>query len=347
MGKQDRGNNKLRRPQHRQHVSDAADYGGKALAHELAEQGLYIKEITGDGNCLFRSLADQLGEVNTHGQIRHDVVQYLRQCKEEFTVFIEEDYDRYLDRMANDGVYGDNLEIVAYSRVQNKAIKIYQPGLTYVVFPEGKDAEDYESSDMLHIVYHSYEHYSSVRNEDGPHEGPSRVQPKATILPRQTSRKDDEPPSDLEKICLASVPDVELVQVRTAMKQFHGNVNAAIEHLLEEQSARDGETGCEDMIQSSLLDDPEVQSAQSEVVENDLTNAAMLNTHSQESNKVVDILPEQVSARSTRKLSAREKKMEAKKIQKAAARDRKRKGKAHVAEEQNQDNQAQVKMISI
>ncbi|CCG82188.1 Predicted protein [Taphrina deformans PYCC 5710] len=347
MGKKERHNDKSHKRHRLHHVPDAADYGGKALEHELAAQGLYIKEITGDGNCLFRSLADQVGEPNSHAQIRHNVVHYLRQCKDEFSLFVEEDYDKYLDRMFNDGVYGDNLEIVAYSRLKDKAIKIYQPGLAYAVLPEGKTAQDYRSNEMLHIAYHSYEHYSSVRNKDGPHEGPSQVQPKATSVPDPAQRPPDAAPSDLEKICLASVPGVELSAVRHAMADCQGNVNAAIEQLLERQSEAEAENALAESIQQSTLGDAEIESAKIESAENDLIESAMLKTAKQKSETPTELVSKDARVKPGKRPSAREKKEEAKKAQKAAARERKRLGKAHVAEQQSSTQADSGKMISI
>ena len=208
--------------------SGTGDFDSKELEHELACQGLYIKDITGDGNCLFRSFSDQLGEVNTHAQIRHDVVKYLRAHKDEYQYFVEEDYDTYLDRMANDGVYGDNLEIVAFSKVFDRPVKVYQPGMAYVVQP---DDQVPSTGDMIHLAYFSWEHYASIRNRDGPHDGAPQIVVKKTDVAREVPTG----PSDLETICLASAPGADPPHVRKLLKEFRGNVNFVVDRLLEEQ----------------------------------------------------------------------------------------------------------------
>lgn len=219
-----------------QHTPDAADYGIKELEHELAGQGLYIKDITGDGNCLFRSLSDQLGESNTHDQIRFEVVEYLRAHKDEFSVFIEEDYDTYVDRMGNNGVYGGNVELVAFSRAYQKHLKIYQPGLSYIISPSD-DSTGEIVGEMLHIIYHSFEHYSSVRMKDGPHDGKPKIFLKKTDVAPMPVRGDNDPPSDLEKLCLSGIPETNLTEVRQEMRHHKGNVNAVIDSLIKRYSS--------------------------------------------------------------------------------------------------------------
>lgn len=346
MGRREGSRSTRGKEQVHQYSSDPADHGLKTLEHELATQGLYIKDITGDGNCLFRSLADQIGEPNTHGQIRHDVVKWLRDRNDEFAVFVEEEYSSYLDRMAQDGCYGDNLEIVAYSRLTGKAIKIYQPGVSYIVQVGSSTGSSPRSPEMLHIVYHSYEHYSSVRNQDGPHEGPSSVLPKETIVQQQVERPKNAPASDLEKICLASVPGIDLEQVRQVMKQSKGNVNQAVELLLEEQCQRDVESALavvagDDRSQLG----PDILEAEAELERVDrlqMTSLSKADGVDRASDKSsVRIAPE------GKRPSARAKKEEAKKVQKQNARERKRKDKTRAAEVDDTIPKDMTKTINI
>lgn len=86
----------------------------------LLNQGYCIKEMNADGNCLFRSLADQLSYhqrdssgvrssicSNMHVVVRQDVCNYLSQHKDEFQHFLlmeddDEDVfnvDQYIERM--------------------------------------------------------------------------------------------------------------------------------------------------------------------------------------------------------------------------------------------------------
>lgn len=68
----------------------------------LSSLSLKVKYIDGDGNCLFRSIADQLlGNPEQHGTIREKIVTYISDNKDHFSLFIEDDekIEDYLVRM--------------------------------------------------------------------------------------------------------------------------------------------------------------------------------------------------------------------------------------------------------
>ena len=49
------------------------------LKQQLQRFGLDIKEIEGDGNCMFRAISDQLcGDESMHGELRALAVEYMR-----------------------------------------------------------------------------------------------------------------------------------------------------------------------------------------------------------------------------------------------------------------------------
>ncbi|KAJ2660322.1 2-oxoglutarate dehydrogenase E1 component [Coemansia sp. RSA 1200] len=139
--------------------------------------------MAGDGNCLFRALADQVdGSAETHMRHRQSVCDYMDRNPEEFIPFMDESspFGRYVSNMRNPGVYGGNIELVAFARNYNVDIKVYQMGGTVFVI-SGAPVNDNNKAGRgnpvarnlhtVHIAYHSYEHYSSVRNRDGPHVG--------------------------------------------------------------------------------------------------------------------------------------------------------------------------------
>jgi OTU domain-containing protein 3 len=147
----------------------------------LQRLGLYASEIKGDGNCLFRALGDQYyGDGGaTHVEIRQKIVDYMSRHADYFKMFLGagdggESWNAYLKRMARDGVYGDNPEIVAFANCYKANVVIYQDDHMYIV-PCQHDKEQVRE---VHIAYHSWEHYSSVRNQDGPHTGFANIAPK-------------------------------------------------------------------------------------------------------------------------------------------------------------------------
>lgn len=103
------------------------------LRTTLAMDGLEIVEMSPDGNCLFRSLSDQLfGDYgNKHGEVRSEVCDFMEKHQEDFKVFLvfedkddedqqEEDardFEHYIETIRKDGEWGGNLEIVAAARL--------------------------------------------------------------------------------------------------------------------------------------------------------------------------------------------------------------------------------------
>ena len=89
-------------------------------------------------------------------------------------------FNAHLKRMSQQGVYGDNLEICAFSREYNCNVKIYQREFAYVVSGGDWEGAGSEERKMVHIAYHTWEHYSSIRNLAGPHTGLPEVNPVLT-----------------------------------------------------------------------------------------------------------------------------------------------------------------------
>lgn len=134
-----------------------------SLKQQLVAMGLTLREIPGDGNCLFRALGDQLdGTPNTHQKHRQDVVAYMRQHRSDFEPFVEDDapFDRHLSNLAELGTYGGNDCIVAFARLHQVIVVIHQLNapLWQICGLEGK-----KNLRELHISYHNGDHYNSVR----------------------------------------------------------------------------------------------------------------------------------------------------------------------------------------
>lgn len=101
---------------------------------QLEKIGLGLKDIPGDGNCLFRALADQLygGQEGQklHGRLRNETVKYMLKNKEDFEPFFASDegltFDRHLDLLSEDGTYAGNDAIVAFARRYEVVVVIHQ-----------------------------------------------------------------------------------------------------------------------------------------------------------------------------------------------------------------------------
>ena len=98
---------------------------------KLAVKGLQIVSMGEDGNCLFRSISHQVyGKEDYHGIIRQKCVSYLQSEYEYFSAYVpggheKQTFDAYCTRMLRSGVWGDNLEIQAFSEIYGRSIEIY------------------------------------------------------------------------------------------------------------------------------------------------------------------------------------------------------------------------------
>lgn len=131
------------------------------FAEELKNIGFYIKEVKGDGNCLFRCVSEQIEENENNYEIyRQKCVEYMKENKDDFIPFLEENepFDTYIEKISKDGEWGGNLEIYALSMAlkMNFYIYIYQQPI-YIV----KNHEEPVKNIML--TYHNGKHYNSLR----------------------------------------------------------------------------------------------------------------------------------------------------------------------------------------
>lgn len=222
----------------------------------LTRLGLYAADIEGDGNCLFRALSDQYygdgGKGGRHQEIRRNVCQYMKDNREHFEPFLDEteSFDERMKRMEEDSVYGDNTEIVAFAQRYQTNVHIYQADQTYVVSCNMKNSGD------CHIAYHTWEHYSSVRNKEGPHEGPpcvkridsSIVQTKSA----QTSSQSNSVPQWKYDVVIKSLPYVvsesQMHHVMQVILDNHGDISKSVEALLE---APEEDTAPQDNLKSN------------------------------------------------------------------------------------------------
>ena len=128
---------------------------------DLKNIGYYIKEVEGDGNCLFRSVAEQIEEnENNFQEYRGKCVEYMKENKDSFAPFLDEGQpiDEYIEKISKSGEWGGNLEIYALSMALHVNFYIYifeQP--VYVV----KNWDDPKKDIML--TYHNGKHYNSLR----------------------------------------------------------------------------------------------------------------------------------------------------------------------------------------
>jgi len=148
------------------------------LRCQLSALGLMLREIPGDGNCLFRALGDQLeGHTRSHMKHRVAVVEYMKQNRKDFEPFVEDDipFNRHMLNLAEDGTFAGNDAIVAFARLKEVVVVIHQHNSP--MWQVSGVSPMQPNVPELHIAYHSNDHhYSSVRRIGDDSEYPANVQ---------------------------------------------------------------------------------------------------------------------------------------------------------------------------
>ncbi|KAF2148999.1 cysteine proteinase [Myriangium duriaei CBS 260.36] len=257
----------------------------------LSALGLYAADIRGDGNCLFNSLSDQIyGSQDQHPDIRAKVIEYMREHGAYYKMFLDvhpgggtrrnpkrkttgaytspqtfepptqEDIDRvfeqHLQVMAQGGTWGDNMEIQAFSSAYDIDVKIYQRDFAFMI----QASQDGQSRPVAHIAYHTWEHYSSIRNLDGPHTGPPDVKLKPLSPEEEHKQKERlrETPviqSWMINALQNSLPYlIDKQYAKKILEECNGNMNDAVSKLLDSE---DGASASSAQESSSIEREPD------------------------------------------------------------------------------------------
>jgi hypothetical protein len=135
----------------------------------LTSLHLRIKYVSGDGNCLFRSIADNLtGAEERHHEFRKCVVEYIEQHKDHFALFMEDEdetVDEYIERMKNPCEWGGHPELYAACQALRVNIIVHQVGAPRFILNCEQEAKR-----DIHISYHGEVHYNSIRSTHDPDE---------------------------------------------------------------------------------------------------------------------------------------------------------------------------------
>ncbi|KAJ5740188.1 hypothetical protein N7493_000060 [Penicillium malachiteum] len=169
----------------------------------LEERGLFALATEGDGNCLYYSLSDQLhGNFDHASDIRQILATHMANNKLYFMQFVvaqggerrrpkraaasayatrsadvsapsDEDKERRFEEMVSltrkNGEWGSSEHLQAFCQVFKVDINVYtMDGVQ--VFRDVHAMPD-EPRDVIHVAFHDFKHYSSVRAVNGCHTG--------------------------------------------------------------------------------------------------------------------------------------------------------------------------------
>ena len=146
---------------------------------EINKVNLVIKEIQGDGNCLFRAISDQVyGDERYHDILRDKCMDYISIERKFFSQFVEggeASFDEYIAMKRTSGVWGDDIELQALSEIYNRPIEIFlNSNKPLKTFHENYDGcsrncnnVDYNNINNvkkfpIRVSYHGKAHYNSV-----------------------------------------------------------------------------------------------------------------------------------------------------------------------------------------
>ncbi|CBX93715.1 hypothetical protein IAQ61_003602 [Plenodomus lingam] len=190
----------------------------------LEANALYAGQIRGDGNCLFNALSDQLyGDQEMNEVLRTATIEHMRDNSDFYRQYmtvnnvrrnpkrkttaalhtridttyyteeqLQQQFEDHVEKMGQPGEWADNMEVSAFASALNVHVRLWQADYTYLFSPRNyyvpnDDAASVDHRKTLHIAYHSWEHYSSVRNLAGPHTGPPQVHITSEMITKKRS----------------------------------------------------------------------------------------------------------------------------------------------------------------
>ena len=151
------------------------------MSRELEKRGLVEKEIRSDGHCLYSAVADQLAQEgldivlnqSTSPQLEYKAVRqtaadYILNHPDDFTPFLEEPLDSYVQKIKDTGEWGGQLELSALANAYGLDINVLQgDGRVEKI----TSTSNFPKEIWLGYYRHSFglgEHYNSLRKAQRP-----------------------------------------------------------------------------------------------------------------------------------------------------------------------------------
>ena len=181
--KEEKQKGKQQKGKHRRQQLDSASLA--SFSKVLQQQGYELTEVSRDGNCFFRSLADQLeNNQNAFEDFRQRICEHLESHEDDFSPFMsfgeseeeeDKDYASYVERMRTDGEWAGQVELIAAAQALRVNIVVHQlEHPSYRIECSAADSSNGGSKPKakppreIHISYHDGEHYNSVHSLSEP-----------------------------------------------------------------------------------------------------------------------------------------------------------------------------------
>jgi hypothetical protein len=158
---------------------------------------------------------------------RNETAEYVKQHREEFEPFIEDDisFETYVNGLFQTGYYGGHISLVAFSRRFRFNIAIHQASQPIWYLNES------EATPTLHLVYHNWEHYSSIRNIEGPHIGAADVSLTLSESKKEEKESPKEQWTETERRVFYASRCNDILLIRKYLQELNYDQDAVIEAL--------------------------------------------------------------------------------------------------------------------
>lgn len=235
-----------------------------SFSNQLQALGLKLREVPGDGNCLFRALGDQLeGHSRGHLRLRQETVQYMQSHRQDFEPFVEDDvpFCKHVLNLSQPGTFAGNDAIVAFARSQQVKVVIHQLNAPLWEI----NGTEKPICRELHIAYRYGDHYDSVRKIGDNSENPAQLCIENLNNSRRfgdgqkkEKQRDASPSQSLaedEELILSLLCDdsqsVNLCQSSALSQKCHSDwLDSELNNQSEERSQRDSASGTHPLCQS-------------------------------------------------------------------------------------------------
>ncbi|KAL6544370.1 OVARIAN TUMOR DOMAIN-containing deubiquitinating enzyme 10 [Orobanche gracilis] len=136
------------------------------LQDRLDWEGFSEAKIPADGNCQFRSLADQLFKTSDyHKQVRQEVVKQLKSCPQSYKRYVPMDFSVYVKSMSKNGEWGDHVTLQAAAdafRVKIIVITSFRDTSSIELLPKSQKFDR-----VVYLSFRAEVHYNSIHSNGG------------------------------------------------------------------------------------------------------------------------------------------------------------------------------------
>ncbi|KAJ9360662.1 hypothetical protein DTO027B9_1056 [Paecilomyces variotii] len=257
----------------------------------LEALGLYASNTVGDGNCLYRALSDQMyGEFDHFEEIRNRLANHIQAHPEYFMNFMSamggerraprraaaaasrsssssvtpapatkeqqmQKFETRVEESRKNGSWGGSEEIQAFCQSYKRDVRVYMDSGIQDFRDVSAPAD--EEREVVHIAFHNFYHYSSVRNINGPHTGlphipNTKVKADSQVDSVKTEKRNEESkdatagavvdmavPWKISKIQEGLGGKYDRETIVEMLQQCRGDIERAFVKLLDEDTSTD------------------------------------------------------------------------------------------------------------